>query len=176
MQKGWREGNSFICEKIKLKLQMWWISIPLNEDWRFLAGDWTFKCSRQAGSKGRAPLFLVSKQNLNLSHWHIWCTKNRWKWNRIEKIHGYLLKLIIKNLMIWKFFSSKFGKFWYSFPWKILLLYRSKPYFSGSKFGENSRIKETLAITKILTLENDQEHRIYRSSTLATSTHVLSIN
>jgi hypothetical protein len=34
-------------------------------------GDRTLKCSGQARSKGRAPLFLVSKQNLNPSSWHI---------------------------------------------------------------------------------------------------------
>ncbi len=33
-----------------------------------------------------ALLFLVSKQNLNLSHWHIWCIKNRQKNIRIEKV------------------------------------------------------------------------------------------
>ncbi len=29
---------------------------------------------------------MVSKQNLNPSYWHIWCTKNRQKRIRIEKI------------------------------------------------------------------------------------------
>jgi hypothetical protein len=49
------------------------------------AGDQTFKCSRQAGFKGRAPLFLVSKQNFNSSQC-VWCIKNHRKWNWIEKI------------------------------------------------------------------------------------------
>jgi hypothetical protein len=30
----------------------------------------------QVGSKGRAPLFLVSKQDLNTSYWCVWRTKN----------------------------------------------------------------------------------------------------
>ncbi len=34
----------------------------------------------------RAPLFLVSKKNLNPSYWHIWCTKNCQKWNKNEKV------------------------------------------------------------------------------------------
>jgi hypothetical protein len=33
-----------------------------------------------------ALLFLVSKQNLNPSRWHIWCIKNRQKQIRIEKV------------------------------------------------------------------------------------------
>jgi hypothetical protein len=40
----------------------------------------------QAGSKWRAPLFLVSKQNLNLSYWCIWHIKNCQKHIRIEKV------------------------------------------------------------------------------------------
>jgi hypothetical protein len=50
------------------------------------AGDQTLKRLGQAESKGRAPLFLVSKQNLNPSYWHIWHTKSCPKWNRIEKV------------------------------------------------------------------------------------------
>ncbi len=36
-----------------------------------LADDQTFKRLGQARSKGRALLFLVSKQNLNRYYWHI---------------------------------------------------------------------------------------------------------
>jgi hypothetical protein len=35
---------------------------------------------------GRALLFLVFKQNLNPSYWHIWHIKNCQKWNIIEKV------------------------------------------------------------------------------------------
>jgi hypothetical protein len=45
-----------------------------------------FKCSGQARSKGRAPLFLVSKMNLNSSYWRMWRTKNRQRQIRIEKV------------------------------------------------------------------------------------------
>jgi hypothetical protein len=31
-------------------------------------------------------LFLVSKQNLNPFYWHIWCTGDRQKQNRIVKV------------------------------------------------------------------------------------------
>jgi hypothetical protein len=51
-----------------------------------MAGARTLKCSGQVRSKGRASLFLVSKQNLNPSYWHILYTKNRKKWIRIEKL------------------------------------------------------------------------------------------
>jgi hypothetical protein len=44
--------------------------IPLRDGMK-MAGERTFKRSGQAGSKGRAPLFLVSKQNLNASSWRI---------------------------------------------------------------------------------------------------------
>jgi hypothetical protein len=54
--------------------------------WGRPAGDWTLKRSRKVRSKGRALLFLVSKQNLNPSSWHIWHTKNHWKWIRNEKV------------------------------------------------------------------------------------------
>jgi hypothetical protein len=43
------------------------------------------KCSRQVRSRGRASLFLVSKQNSNPSYC-ISYTKNRKKWIRIEKL------------------------------------------------------------------------------------------
>jgi hypothetical protein len=43
------------------------------------ASDQTLKCSMQAGSKGRALLLVVSKQNLNPSYWRIWHTKNHLK-------------------------------------------------------------------------------------------------
>jgi hypothetical protein len=33
-----------------------------------------------------APFFMVSKQNLNPSYWHIWCIKNCQRWNVIEKV------------------------------------------------------------------------------------------
>jgi hypothetical protein len=46
------------------------------------------KCSGQAGSKGRAPLFLVSKQNLNPSSLCIWHTNNHWKRFKNEKVMG----------------------------------------------------------------------------------------
>jgi hypothetical protein len=36
--------------------------------------------------KGKFLLFLVSKQNLNPSSWHIWHINNHWKWIRNEKI------------------------------------------------------------------------------------------
>jgi hypothetical protein len=43
--------------------------------------------SRQAKSKGRAPLFLVSKQNLNASSsWCIWCTNSFQNPIRNEKV------------------------------------------------------------------------------------------
>jgi len=63
---------------------------------RFIKGDQTLKCFRQARSKskGRVPLFLVSKQNLNLSYWHIWRTKNCQKWNKIEKVISSKVKRI----------------------------------------------------------------------------------
>jgi hypothetical protein len=51
-----------------------------------LVGDWTLKRLGQARSKGKALLFLVSKQNLNPSYWHIWCIKNCQKRNRIKKV------------------------------------------------------------------------------------------
>jgi hypothetical protein len=38
------------------------------------------------GSKGRAPLVLAFKQNLNPSYWCIWRTKNRKKGSRFEKV------------------------------------------------------------------------------------------
>ncbi len=50
------------------------------------AGDQTLKGSGQAGSKGRAPLFLVFKQNLNLSSWRIWHINNNLKQIRNEKV------------------------------------------------------------------------------------------
>ncbi len=31
-------------------------------------------------------MFLVSKQKLNPSYWHLWGTTNHKKWNRIEKV------------------------------------------------------------------------------------------
>jgi hypothetical protein len=43
-------------------------------------------CSGQAGSMGRAMLFLVFKQNLNPSYWHILHTNIRQKQNTIEKV------------------------------------------------------------------------------------------
>ncbi len=50
----------------------------------------------QAISKGRPPLFLVWKQNLNLFYWHIWRIKNCQKEIIIEK---YIPPLIgrVKN-------------------------------------------------------------------------------
>jgi hypothetical protein len=51
-----------------------------------MASELTFKLLGQARSKGRAPLFSVSKQKLNPSYWYIWCTKNYQKWIRIEKV------------------------------------------------------------------------------------------
>jgi hypothetical protein len=51
-----------------------------------LVGDWTLKRSGQARSKGKALLFLVSKQNLNPSYWRIWCIKKCQKRNRIKKV------------------------------------------------------------------------------------------
>jgi hypothetical protein len=46
----------------------------------------TLKCLGQAGSKRRAFLFLVSKQNLNASSWRISLTKQFQKWIRNEKV------------------------------------------------------------------------------------------
>jgi hypothetical protein len=43
------------------------------------------KCSGQTISKGRVSLFLVFKQNLNLSYWCIWLTKNHKERIKIEK-------------------------------------------------------------------------------------------
>jgi hypothetical protein len=51
-------------------------------------GHWlnTYTRSRQARSKGRALLFLVSKQNLNSSFWCKGHTNNHWKWIKNEKV------------------------------------------------------------------------------------------
>ncbi len=57
-----------------------------NLDWGKPVGDQTLKCSGKAGSKGRAPLFLMTKQNLNPFYWWIWRTKNCKTWNRIDKV------------------------------------------------------------------------------------------
>jgi hypothetical protein len=46
----------------------------------------TLKHLGQAGFKGRAQLFLVSKLNLNLFYSCIWHIKNHKKWNKIEKV------------------------------------------------------------------------------------------
>jgi hypothetical protein len=62
-----------------------------------LAGDRTRKCSGQAGFKGRAPLFLVSTQNLNPSSWRIWHTNNCWKGIRNEKVTAPQSKKQVKN-------------------------------------------------------------------------------
>ncbi len=51
-----------------------------------MAGNQTLQCSGQAGSKGRAMLFLVFQQNLNACSWRIWRTKNCLKLTRNEKI------------------------------------------------------------------------------------------
>jgi hypothetical protein len=48
--------------------------------WGRPAGDRTLKHSGQAGSKERASLFLVSKQNLNPFSWRIGHTNNSKKW------------------------------------------------------------------------------------------------
>jgi len=50
------------------------------------AHEQSLKPSGQAGSKGRASLFLVSKQNLNPSYQHIWHTKSCQKNIRIKKL------------------------------------------------------------------------------------------
>jgi hypothetical protein len=49
-----------------------------------LASDQTLKCSGQARSKGKALLFLTSKQNLNPSDWRI---TNCQKQSKIEPDH-----------------------------------------------------------------------------------------
>jgi hypothetical protein len=64
---------------------MWW----LNEWYR---GEQPIsdplKAQGKLDFKGRAPLFLMSKQNLNPSYWHILHTKNQVK-NTLElrKLH-----------------------------------------------------------------------------------------
>ncbi len=60
----------------KKKFNIWtWDEVETNDQsctynghlrWR-TAHEWSLKCSRQAGSKGNALLFSVSKQNMNLS-------------------------------------------------------------------------------------------------------------
>ncbi len=66
-----------------------WCQFPMKvmgSEWGKPASDRTFKCLGQPGSKGRALLFLVSKQNLDPSSWHIWHTNNGWKWIRNQKV------------------------------------------------------------------------------------------
>jgi hypothetical protein len=36
--------------------------------------------------QGEAPLFLVSKKNLNPSYWHLWGIKTHKKWNKLIKL------------------------------------------------------------------------------------------
>jgi hypothetical protein len=50
------------------------------------AHKWSLKRWGQARSRGRAPLFLVSKKTLNPSYWNMWRTKNRQEWIRMEKV------------------------------------------------------------------------------------------
>jgi hypothetical protein len=64
----WKEINIYILSYISLKCD-------------HISNDRT-----RAKSKGRDPWFLVSKQNLNPSYWHIWHTKNHQKRNKIKKV------------------------------------------------------------------------------------------
>jgi len=41
---------------------------------------------RDGKSKGKVPMFIVSKQNLNSSYWCLWGIKNCQKWNKMEKV------------------------------------------------------------------------------------------
>jgi hypothetical protein len=50
--------------------------------------------SGQAGSKGKALLFLMSKQNFNPFYWCVWRIKNYQKWNKIEKVIAPKVKRI----------------------------------------------------------------------------------
>jgi hypothetical protein len=85
-----------------------------------MAGERTLKRSGQAGSKGRAPLFPVSKQNLIASSLRTWCTKNRHKQIRNEKVKlqpkveglknsktnkpQNIIKLVSLNTLLFSFF------------------------------------------------------------------------
>ncbi len=98
----WFFGNA-LCIIISLfSCDTWWVSVGYHKKKIKIlffygviqggpAGDQTIG---QAGSKGRAPLFLVSKQNWNLSCWHIWHTNNCWKQIRNEKVTTFKSKRV----------------------------------------------------------------------------------
>jgi hypothetical protein len=72
-------------------LTSWGLSSFSTEIWVFTsyghsAGHQTRKHSGQARFKGRAPLFLVCKQNLIPSYWRICHIKNRQKQSRFGKV------------------------------------------------------------------------------------------
>jgi len=68
------------------KKKPWTDYLPYTKNFTKYKEFKTLKHLGQFRSKGRALLFLVSKQNLNPSPWHIWHINNHWKWIRNEKV------------------------------------------------------------------------------------------